>query len=269
MMHRSVTVETKCWENDWEFLLKTDRIQHLVERCAFEFDRKALLINNVRSPGKVCAAAERLVKAGVITDFHLVTDYEDEALEFFGLSKSDLGSGYVYSIAELVGIYLCETEFLLHFSGDSLPSPAPGWIDAALTRFEKDPQVKVANLTWNHKYREAAGEAFAEDEDFYIGYGFSDQMYLVRTADFRSRGTYHEKHQMSARYPEYGGELFEKRIDSWMRNHEFRRLTYKRGAYEHMNFPSSGLRRRLALLATRMRALARPRSSAGEQGLTD
>lgn len=263
-MHPSVTVETKCWENDWEFLLKTDRIQRMVDHSAFEFARKALLINNVRSPGKVCAAAEKLVRSGVISDFHLVADYENEALDFFGLSRSALGSGYVYSIAELVGIYLCETEYLLHFSGDSLPSPAGAWIDAALMRFERNPRVKVANLTWNHNYVEAASEAFAQDEDFYTGYGFSDQMYLVRTADFRSRPVYHEEHKMSARYPEYGGELFEKRIDSWMRNHDFVRLTYKHGAYEHRNFPTSKLRKRLALAGARMKALARSRGPAIE-----
>ena len=258
-MHPSVTVETKCWENDWEFLLKTDRIQRMVEHSAFAFARKALLINNVRSPAKVCAAAERLVRSGVITDFHLVADHEDAALEFFGLSKSALGAGYVYSIAELVGIYLCETEFLLHFSGDSMPSPAAGWMEAALMRFGQESRVKVANLTWNHNYEEAANEAFAEDEEFYVGYGFSDQMYLVRTSDFRSRPIYHEEHELSARYPEYGGELFEKRIDSWMRNHEFVRLTYKHGGYEHRNFPTSNVRKRLSLIGAQMKALARTR----------
>jgi len=253
-MHPSVTVETKCWENDWEFLLKTDRIQRMVDNSSFEFARKILLINNVRSPRKVCAAAEKLVRGGVISDFHLVADYEPEALEFFGLSKSGLGAGYVYSIAELVGIYLCETEYLLHFSGDSMPAPAAGWIDAALTRFGHNSRVKVANLTWNHNYSEAAGESFAEDEDFYTGYGFSDQMYLVRTSDFRSRPVYHEEHELSARYPRYGGELFEKRIDSWMRNHEFVRLTYKHAAYEHRNFPTTSLRKRVALIGERMKA---------------
>jgi len=256
-MHPPVTLETKCWENDWEFLLKTNRIQRLAERCRFEFARTTLLINNVRSPGKVCAAAETLVKTGVISDFHLVSDYEAEALDFFGLSKSALGKGYVYSIAELVGIYLSTTEFLLHFSGDSMPAPAPGWIDAALMRFENDDRVKVANLTWNDNYAEAAAEAFAEDVDFHIGYGFSDQMYLVRTSDFRSPSAYHEKHEMSARYPDYGGELFEKRIDSWMRKHQYVRLTYKHASYSHRNFPRGKLRKRLLLLSERMTDLVR------------
>lgn len=250
-MHSSVTLETKCWENDWEFLLKTDRIQRMTERSAFNFAKRTLIINNVENPGKVSSHAERLVRSGVLTDFRVVADHQAEALDFFGLSKEALSSGFVYSVAELVGVYLCETDFLLHFSGDSAPAARCDWIDAALGRFARDPQVKVANLTWNHNYAEAASEAFAEDEDFYAGYGFSDQMYLVRTADFRSPSVYRETNPASARYPEYGGELFEKRVDSWMRNHEFSRLTYKRGSYEHHNFPKGWLKRKLKLLLGR------------------
>ncbi|HEY2981086.1 MAG TPA: hypothetical protein VGJ22_07895, partial [Anaerolineales bacterium] len=132
------------------------------------------------------------------------------------------------------------------------PEQADGWIAAALDRFGKEPRVKVANLTWNGRYDEAKSESFSEDEDFYVGYGFSDQMYLVRTADFQSPPIYHEQHELSARYPVYGGELFEKRIDSWMRNNQFVRLTYKHASYEHRNFPVSRVRRKLALVAARM-----------------
>jgi len=250
-MHSSVTLETKCWENDWEFLLKTDRIQRMTERSAFNFAKRTLIINNVENPGKVSSHAERLVRAGVLTGFHVVADHEAEALAFFGLSKEALSSGFVYSVAELVGIYLCQTDFLLHFSGDSCPASRCDWIGSALDRFALDSRVKVANLTWNHNYAEAASEAFAEDEDFYAGYGFSDQMYLVRTGDFRSPAVYHETNPTSARYPKYGGELFEKRVDAWMRNYSFHRITYKRGAYEHENYPRDRIRRKLKLLLER------------------
>jgi len=253
-MNPSVTLETKCWENDWEFLLKTDRIERMAERSAFNFAKRTLFINNVGDPAKVASHAEKLVKSGVLTGFHIVADHERAALDFFGLSKEDLSSGFVYSVAELVGIYLCETDFLLHFSGDSYPAARCDWIPAALARFAGDSQVMVANLTWNHNYAEAASEAFAVDKDFYTGYGFSDQMYLIRAADFRSPLVYHETNPESERYPQYGGELFEKRVDSWMRNHSYTRLTYKHGAYVHSNFPRGGLRKKLKLLVERAKA---------------
>jgi hypothetical protein len=252
-MNPSVTLETKCWENDWEFLLKTDHIERVAERSGFNFAKKTLIINNVDDPGKVSSYAQRLVRAGVLTDYYLVAEHEAAALDFFGLSKESLASGFVYSVAELVGIHLCRTDFLLHFSGDSCPVSRAEWIGAALERFSADDNVKVANLTWNNNYAEAAAEAFAEDEEFYFGYGFSDQMYLVRTSDFRSPAVYHETNPASARYPQYGGELFEKRVDAWMRNHGFHRITYKHASYVHENFPKGGIKRKLRLLLERGR----------------
>jgi len=251
----SVTLETKCWENDWQFLLQTDRIERMVERNAFAFARKTLIINNVSDVRLVCSRAEKLVKASLLTDFYVARDHEERVLEFFGLSKESLGIAYVYSISELVGIYLCQTEFLLHLAGDSIPTHRTGWMGAALKRFENDPKVRVANLTWNDKYDEAAEESFAEDDDFYTGYGFSGQMYLIRTSDFRSPEVYHERNPLSERYPAYGGELFEKRVDSWMRNHDFHRITYKHGSYLHRNIPKRGVRRTVQLLVERTKKL--------------
>jgi hypothetical protein len=248
----SVTLETKCWENDWEFLLRTDRLKRTIELSGFNFAKRTLCINNVEDVAKVSRYAERLVHEGVLNNVVIVREHEKAALDFFELSREDFTSGFVYSIAELVGLYVCDTDYLLHYSGDSRPVGRTDWLSAALTRFESDPRAKVANLTWNGNYAEAASEAFAEDEKFYIGYGFSDQMYFVRTADFRSPEVYHESNPVSARYPRYGGELFEKRVDSWMRNHEYYRLTYRFGAYEHRNFPSSGMRRKAALWRARL-----------------
>jgi len=229
----SVTLETKCWEGDWERILKTDHLRVLAEHNGYPFASRILMINNVSDPAEVCRSAQRAVDDGRLTRFALVEDHADKALDFFGLTRDDLGRGYVYSIAELVAIYLCETEYLLHFSGDSfLPAPCE-WIPRALAMFEADHRVRVANPTWNENYQEARRESFDETSDWYIGFGFSDQCYLIRTADFRGR-IYGECHPASARYPTYGEELFEKRVDSWMRNHGWVRITYRHGSYHHL-----------------------------------
>jgi hypothetical protein len=104
--------------------------------------------------------------------------------------------------------------------------------------------VKVFNLTWNHRFHEAKNESLKEDDQFYYGYGFSDQMYLVRTADFRAP-IYEEINDASERYPKYGGELFEKRVDSWMRNNGNIRATSKQTSYIHKNFTKSYLLKKI------------------------
>ncbi len=245
----TITLETKVWENDWELILKTSRLKELVNRCKHQFDKKILYINNVKNPLQVEEYAQKLIKQNVIDQFIHVHEHADAALEFFNLSKEKLGKGYYYSIAELVSIYLTETSYILHFSGDSIPEKTipPNWLNQGLKVLQENHQVKVFNLAWDKKYKEAQNESISEDSSFYLGYGFSDQMYLIRTADFKA-AIYEEVNAASDRYPCYGGELFEKRVDSWMRNHQFLRATFKHGSYLHQNFTKNPLTKKIALL---------------------
>lgn len=232
-MKPTVTLETKCWERDWKKILCTDRLQQLSERNLHAFDRHILMINNVEDISQVAHFADVAVADGRITGYVVVQDHAAAALDFFGLTATALGRGYIYSIAELVSIYLCETDYLLHFAGDCLPHAKYEWVSEAIDLFASDGRIRVANLSWNIPGCSVASEAqFGQLGDFYLGYGFSDQCYLIRTKDFRDQ-IYGETHPSSKRYPKYGGELFEKRVNSWMRNHGFIRATYMHGIYDH------------------------------------
>lgn len=235
-----VTFETKCWQADWAILLTSGYLQEQIGRNDFPFARRVLLINNVDDPEEVSRAARALVSAGVLTGYYVVEQYAKEALDCFGLSPESLGRGYVYSIAELVGIYLCRTPYLLHFSGDALLEHKQSWLPEALDELSCSPRAAVANPAWNGCYGQAAGEAHGLRGSFFVGYGFSDQCYLVRSRDFRAR-IYRESNPLSERYPSYGGELFEKRVDAWMRNHGRERLTHCRVSYRHPSFRRFGV----------------------------
>ena len=234
----TITFETKCWEKDWRYLLKTNIIKKNIARNNYPFEKKVLMINNVLNYKIVTRAADKLISNGILTDYFLVDDYADKTLEFFNLTKEDLGNGYYYSISELVSIFLCTTKYLLHYSSDSKLKTKSNWINWALEEFNKDDKIKVANLTWNEKFDAAYNESIDENEKFYKGFGFSDQCYLIKTNDFR-KCIYKENNPESKRYPFYGGELFEKRVDSWMRNNHYYRITYKHGSYYHKNFPTN------------------------------
>lgn len=101
---------------------------------------------------------------------------------------------------------------------------------------EQNPSIVVANPVWNFHYDEAKAEAECESADgrFYIGYGFSDQCYLINTEVFKDR-IYGYHHPASDRYPSYGGELFEKRVDSFMRSLNKKRLVVKDVSYVSKN----------------------------------
>lgn len=238
-----VTFEIKCWENDWQFVLLTDRIRVLLERCNHSFSNKVLHINNVKKPALVEKHARRLVSQGVLDEYVFVKDYEKDVLEFFDIKKADFKGGYYYSIAELTAIYLCKTEYLLHFSSDAMLNPGKyPWVQSAIDNMADNRKVFVAYPN----YHLAKREADYEDANWYYGYGFSDQCYLIRTADFRQR-IYQETNPMSERYPKYGGELFEKRVDAYMRNHELLRMSSKHMGYHHKNFPKEVWTRQIEL----------------------
>lgn len=240
-----VTFETKVWEKDWEYILKGNYLDKMISVNNYNFSKKQIIINNVKNRCLVEKYCENKIKEGVIDCYFSVEDYATEVLNHFGLSFDSFQGGYYYSIAELLGIYKCETEYLLHFSGDSfLKKNNHNWINDAIEVMKNQPNIFVANPTWNGKFSEAKNESFDETEKFYVGYGFSDQTYLIRTADFK-RKIYNEKNRMSERYPKYGGELFEKRVDSFMRNNEKLRITHKKSSYLSSNFPKDWFSRKI------------------------
>lgn len=249
----SLTFATSVWENDWEYLLKTDRLERAIARCGDLVTHKTLIITNVLNPIRVAACAERLVQRKIIDRYHFADDHADEALKALGVSRESTKIGYYYSIADYVSIYQCHTKYLLQFKGDSwVAKDAPrAWLAEGLQILQTHPQVKVFNLIWNFNEAEARAESFASDDRVYFGFGFSDQMYLVRSADFKAP-IYGESNPESERYPLYGGQLFEKRVDSWMRNHRFWRATSRHGSYLHKNFPRSYWQRKLGVTLERM-----------------
>ncbi len=232
-----VTFETKVWEQDWKYILTGDYLDKMITNCNYIFEKKNLMINNVNDREKVAKYAEIKKNQGIIDNYYFVEDYADEVLLHFGIKKEDFLGGYYYSIAELVGIYLCTTKYLLHFSSDSFISfnNSKVWIENAIEIFNKRNDIIVANPTWNYSFVEAKEESFETLERFYLGSGFSDQCYLIKTDIFKKK-IYEEKNIESNRYPKYGGELFEKRVDSYMKNNNLFRITSMDASYIHKNF---------------------------------
>jgi hypothetical protein len=248
----NVTFETKCYFNDWEFLLKKGRLSKMISNCNYDFSSRRLFLNNFGDYTEVKCYTEDLIKNNVIDEYFIVSDYAKEAMDFFNLDKNGFKGGYYYSIAELVSIYLCKTDFLLHFSSDAIMQKdcKINWIKSAIELMNSRDDVVVANPTWDFKFKEVKSESDAEDEDWFYSYGFSDQSYLIKTEDFR-KDVFNEINEQSERYPKYGGELFEKRVDSYMRNHGLKRITSKHCSYIHKNFPKNKLLKALKLKYSR------------------
>lgn len=237
MKQLDLTFETKCWENDWKLMAYTDHLRQMIANCSVNFHRKVLWINNVKDLDRAQHALAHLIDDKIVDAIPVVERYIDQALSEYEIDKCSFGGGYNYSSAELTGIYTCQTKYLLHFSSDSyIPHQFKdaNWIEDAISIMETHPEIVVANPTWNEKWKEAKEESFSTIDNFYLGFGFSDQCYLINTEAFK-RPVYNFHHEASDRYPAYGGELFEKRVDSYMRTHDLHRITSKSVSYTSKN----------------------------------
>lgn len=228
----TVTFATSCWSQDWRLILQDPdylRIRQ-IENHLFPFAERLLIINNVSDLDGVKKAAEAKIVEGVITRYIVAADI----LSFFQLQRSDFNEWQYYNaLGPLSAIYHCQSDYLLYLTGDVYLKRPVDWIGKAIERMEKNSSVKVANLTWNGNYGEAEKESYQRTWNFFVAKeGFSDQMFLVRRSDFCAP-IFGEIRQDASHYPR--GDVFEKRVFSYMKNRGWERITFRRGSYTHEN----------------------------------
>lgn len=248
-VQKSVTFATTCWEKDWKKILLDSSYlseKQIANHC-YPFEKKIVVINNVMDPKSVKKAADKLVDAEVIDEWIYAEDHQDKVLSFFQLDRKTFTAGpdahlyenvnndWVYYNARgiLTALYFSNSEYFLYMTGDSFVDQPTHWIGKSIATLEKDPSFKVANLLWNEAYLEAKKESYRQKSGFFVSRkGFSDQCFLVRVEDFK-KPIYHEVLADATQYPR--GDVLEKRIFSYMKNRDWKRLTYKHGSYMHRN----------------------------------
>ena len=244
-----ITFGTQCYEKDWKFLLKGDYLKQMIERCKYNFAQKILIINNVNNKSEVEKYAKKLCQQGLLDKYYFASDHAKSVLDSVEIKMDEGEKGYYYLNAPLVCVNKCETKYLLYFTTDAYMASkcSNEWIDLAISIFEMRDDIIVANPVWNYCYEEAIAESFDRIGDFCLGYGFSDQCFLIEADNFK-KNIYNEKNPLSERYPAYGDGGFEKRIDSFVRNKGYLRITYMKGSYIHNDFPKDRITSGMLLL---------------------
>lgn len=231
------TFATTCWENDWRYILLTPdylRVKMIENHC-YNFCDRVLVINNVCHLSEVLEVAKSHVKNGTLTKYLIADDWEERALAFFNLKKSDFPNDWVYYNARgpLVAIFALQTDYLLYHTGDVWLPEKVDWIKRSICIMEKNRKVEVANLIWNGKIKEVKNESYRKTWNFFYAHeGFSDQQFLVKKRTFQAP-IYGEIREDSHHYPR--GDVFEKRVFSFLKNRNLERITCRRGSYIHEN----------------------------------
>jgi hypothetical protein len=240
----TVTFATCCWEKDWRPILLDPEYLRIkqIENHQFPFVQRVLIINNVADLNEVQKAAQKRVEEGVLTHVYVAEERVHAMLDFFQLKRGDfvpdvgISPDWIYynALGPLTALYNCSSDYLLYMTGDSRLDYPICWIEKALRRMEKVAQYSVANLVWNENYTEAKRESYKTDGDFFVAkQGFSDQLFLVRTPEFR-QPIYGEIRPDSGHYPR--GDVWEKRAFSYLKNRDRKRIIYRHGSYRHENF---------------------------------
>lgn len=224
-------------------MLTTGYLEENIKFNEYDFEKRVLWINNVNDYKEVESAAQKLVDKGILTNFYRVEDHIDDAMKRFKLTRADdsLGRGYPYSVGPLCGIHKCETKWFLHFTGDAkLTEPAPNWITGILAFMSKDKNYVTGNLMWARGRTKISWptldrESHWQDENFAVGYGFSDQCFLAETKTLQNLNYNMIHHLADKRFTKQRkpGTSFEKRIEAWKLNNGFHRVTYKKAFYVH------------------------------------
>lgn len=230
MLKNDITFETGCYEKDYRYILTDDHIRNITNGWHYPFSKVVIIINNVKD---IDDAKRRADKLKSIDEYYVVSECEDKALEFFNVKKSDFVDGWKYSAVPLVGVYVCDTKWLLFCTNDVSPIANDStWMSMAMRIMDEKHRIFVANPIWDWKHDEAINEAEVQTADWYVGYGFSDQCFLIKASE-KEKIDLSLQHHTGIKYPKYASEHFEKKINAYMRNNGLLRITYKHTAYHH------------------------------------
>ena len=233
---KSIAFQTSCYEKSYRLLLEKDLLRHNLSQFSdVDFEEETVIVNNVVNMEHLLKLADEN-----FTDINFINSQRDigTVLNYFGLSLEDISKGLFYSIQHFTGIYHTKCDYLFHVSEDC-------GIDNLDSRFIKE---SIAMLESNKKYiiamprwcddDDAIERAKPDKDNFFIQYGFTDQIYIIKTKKFKE-DIYHYSHPRSARYPAYGGECFEKRIDSFMRCNQYYGIVHKQYIYDSKYYDQS------------------------------
>lgn len=241
-----------CFERTYRDVLSPGYVAELVESQRFQFSDVIVLINNVDNPLEARElAGHLLVKDRVVTQVLEVSGVLDDALKAVQLTRGSIGRIPHYSDHCLATMVVGDAEWITHWDADARLRQSIDWISPLIDEMDKDQALVVGNP--NNSYPGLAErEADEVRGDVAVGYGFSDQVFLMRRGALTGRRPLNRTWRCPAswRYPLAETQpIFEQRVDAWMRTTGRKRATFLPAVYDHggpvgSQYPSLPLRSR-------------------------
>lgn len=226
-----VDLVVNSFERNYREVLAPGFFANVQEENRFPFAQRVALINNVSDLDDALSRAQMLKAAGELDAYFVVERMLAQALRTTGLTAPELGRIPHYSDCSLVAVTLAGSPWLLYWDADIRLEAPIDWISPTLQRMQADTRLLVGNPLWQDPTLKSS--TLERDDDFAIGQGFSDQVYLVRRSDLAAP-IYRQRCIASYRYPASAiAFVFEARVDAWMRHNGRLRATYLPARYVH------------------------------------
>ena len=258
-MQKPVSLYVNCFERDYVKVLSPGFMAEKAGQFRYPFSKVVVSINNVRDHGHALRLAEKAVRRCEIDGYVEVERSLPMALSVCGLKARDLGIVRHYIDFALVAVVSARPGYLLYCCAEVDMAEPVDWITPALRVLSENSDILVANPVWASDPAGVEREAIRREGHHFVGRGFSDQCFLVDAARL-AQPVYKYQHPAGSRYPMSDvGDIFEKRVDAYMRHHGLLRLTDPRASYIHRGPEGSGyptppfwmrLRRRIQRLFT-------------------
>lgn len=235
-----VSLFVNCFERDYRRVLAPGFMQAKARQFQFPFNRVVVTLNNIADSKAAEVLAQESTRRGEIDAYIEVASALPQALERCGLNLRDLGLVRHYMDFALVAVASAAPNYVLYCCAEvDLVTPFD-WVSDAVAMLEADARILVANPSWASDPEGAQREAILRKGDHWIGRGFSDQCFLANAGRLAAP-IYHYKHEAGGRYPMSDlGDIFEKRVDAYMRHHNLLRLSDSRVFYNHAGVEGQG-----------------------------
>lgn len=239
-MSARVSLFVNCFERDYRQVLEAGFMKAKAGQFHFPFARVIVTLNNIVDAASAVTLAKAAVGRGEIDEYIEVAEALPAALEKCGLALRDLGLVRHYMDFALVAVTHAAPGYLLYCCAEvDLVTPFD-WVSDAVAKMESDQRILVANPCWASDLAGAERESLGRDGHYWFGNGFSDQCFLV-DAGRLAAPIYRYKHETGSRYPMSDlGDIFEKRVDAYMRHRNLLRISDSRIFYNHAGVEGLG-----------------------------
>jgi hypothetical protein len=248
-----------CYERTYRSVLTRGFFPALADDHRHPFARRTAIVNNVDDRADAEARARALRDAGELDAWFFVEDHIDAASRATGISAADIARAPYFTDWGLVLVTVPGPDWMLHCDPEVRMQDPCDWVTPSIEIMNRDGRVMIANPRWyapTPRIDTLARSTFEWTDDFALGLGFSDQLFLGRRSEL-AKPIYGQRCLATRRYPMANVSLsFEARVDAWMRHHDRLRANFLRATYVHPDeigdgYPARRPREKIASLLNR------------------